>query len=360
MSSILYVIDGYLSSEDKVEVTIELINQLKKLDPNRKIMLINKFNNSWGINNMVDYYEEYLDGFLVGYPPKDILEKKEYSMPYVYFEIGSGVLENWMPLVGVSDHVANVYNGFIFASNKAKELGYDRVFRIEYDMLFDEEEFKIILNDLKVFENEEFLIYGKRQEGEWASKNQALIDLHFCGYSTKMIEGFDYVKNNEEYWNLCKKIKYVGKWAEYIMYMTFQCNFNDETKGKIYSDFVRLKFSKSNFDRISSSGLWSDKWKNVPKICRLDVNNGFHPDESKLVIFYLNKDYDSIEVETICNKDYYKKITLGMDGWYYDVIDRESDMVFMSKITHGKETNTFVTYVNNETYDKLNCRFIIK
>jgi len=35
MSNILYVIDGYLSSEDKVTVTVELINQLRKMDPSR-------------------------------------------------------------------------------------------------------------------------------------------------------------------------------------------------------------------------------------------------------------------------------------------------------------------------------------
>ena len=55
MSNIIYVIDGYLSSKDKAEVTLELINQLKKLDDSRKIMLINKFNNSWGIEKEVDF-----------------------------------------------------------------------------------------------------------------------------------------------------------------------------------------------------------------------------------------------------------------------------------------------------------------
>ena len=97
MSNILYVIDGYLSSEDKVEVTKDLIDQLRKLDPNRKIMLVNKFNKSWGLENHVDYYREYLDGFMVGHPPQDLVDSKIFDKPYVYFDISDGTLENWMP-----------------------------------------------------------------------------------------------------------------------------------------------------------------------------------------------------------------------------------------------------------------------
>ena len=68
MSNILYVINGYLSSEDKVVVTMDLINQLKKLDPSKKIMLVNKFDNiqvfsidgvniKWDLWN--DHFTEY-------------------------------------------------------------------------------------------------------------------------------------------------------------------------------------------------------------------------------------------------------------------------------------------------------------
>ena len=151
MSNILYVIDGYLSSKDKAEVTLELIQQLRNLDGSRKIMLVNKFGNSWGIENEVDFYQEYLNNFMVGYPPKEIVDLGRYNRPYVYHEFECGILENWMPLVGVTDHVANIYNGFIFSMQEAIKLGYSKVFRIEYDMLFDEEEFNEVLIDLNNF-----------------------------------------------------------------------------------------------------------------------------------------------------------------------------------------------------------------
>ena len=360
MSNILYVIDGYLSSNDKVEVTIELIKQLREFDPQRKIMLINKFEKSWGIEEYVDYYREYVEGFLVGYPPERILKTTQYDKPYVFFETNSGIIENWMPLQGVSDHVANVYNGFIFATQEANKLGYEKVFRVEYDMLFDKDEFQIILQDINRFENEEFLIYGKRQEGKWAANHQFLIDIHFCGYSTKMVQGFEYVKNDEEFWELCNKIGYMGKWSEYVIAMVFNYNLKDDYTGTTYIDFVRKRFPKSQFDRISSSGEWTDKWKDLPKIAKLDVDNGHKADETKIAIFYLNMDYDLVEVETISNKNYYKKIVLKRNCWSYDIINRQDDMVFMSKISYTNGTHNVVTHVNNETYDKLNCRFVLK
>ena len=74
MSNILYVINGYLSSEDKVVVTMDLKNQLKKLDPSKKIMLVNKFDNiqvfsidgvniKWDLWN--DHFTEYYNEVLI-------------------------------------------------------------------------------------------------------------------------------------------------------------------------------------------------------------------------------------------------------------------------------------------------------
>jgi hypothetical protein len=360
MSKILYVIDGYLSSQNKSDVTIELIEQLRKLDPSREIMLVNKFNKSWGIENMVDYYREYTDGFMVGYPPKEILDSKSYDKPYVYFETTSVILENWMPLTGVSDHVANVYNGFIYSSREAKNVGYEKVFRVEYDMLFDESEFLEILEDLSKFEDEEYLIYGVRHEGVWAKKDQGLIDLHFCGYSEKMLKNFDFVSNDDEYWNLCSKIGYTGKWSEYVMYKVFKTNTNENLFGSVYEKNTRNRFPKSNFDRISSSGEWTDKWKLIPKLCKLDVDNGSQPDKSKIAIFYLNLDYDNVTIETISNANYYKKLDLGKGGWFWHLIDIQKNMVFMTRMTFGDQELTWVEHINNETYDKLNCRLILK
>ena len=360
MSNILYVIDGYLSSKDKSEVTLDLINQLKKIDSSRKIMLINKSNNSWGIEKEVDFYREYLDGFMVGIPPKEIIDSNRYSKPYVYFDIPAGTLENWMPFIGVSDHVANVYNGFIYSMQEAKKEGYSKVFRIEYDMLFDEGEFTEILNDINDFENEDYLIYGKRQEGKWAKETLSLIDVHFCGYSDQMLKGFSFARNDDEYWKLGEKIGYYGKWAEYVLSMVFVYNMNENTKGKIYEGQMLDKFSKSQIDRISSSGEWSDKWKDIPKICKLDVNGGYELDSTKLVLFYLNKDYDSAEIDVSSNSGYHKNITLSRDCWEYQIIDRTEDMIFTSEVKHKDGTEVYLKKINEENFDLITDRFILK
>jgi hypothetical protein len=71
--------------------------------------------------------------------------------------------------------------------------------------------------------------------------------------------------------------------------MIFQYNSNENVFGKIYEGPIRNKFTKSQFDRISSSGEWTDKWKDIPKICKLDIGQGHKTDPNKLVIFYLNE-----------------------------------------------------------------------
>lgn len=360
MSNVLYVIDGYLSSEDKAGVTMDLINQLKKLDPGRKIMLINKFGNSWGIEKEVDFYREYLNNFMVGLPPKEILDSNRYSKPYVYFDTHAGTLENWMPYVGVTDHVANIYNGFIFSMQEAIKLGYSKIFRIEYDMLFDEDEFNETLQDMNNFEDQDYLIYGERKEGKWAKKELSLIDVHFCGFSSEMVKDFSCVNNDQEYWDLCEKIGYFGKWAEYVLSMVFKYNMNENTKGKIYEGQMVDKFSKSQIDRLSSSGNWTDKWKDIPKICKLDVDGGHKLDPNKLVIFYLNKDYDTAEIEVTGTNGYHRCIEINRDCWEYNIIDRTDNMIFVSKVTHKDGTNTYTKKINNENFDSINDRFILK
>ena len=265
-----------------------------------------------------------------------------------------------MPYVGVTDHVANIYNGFIFSMEEAKKLGYSKVFRIEYDMLFDEVEFESILEDINNFENEDYLLYGERKEGKWSNEKLSLIDVHFCGYSSEIVKDFTFVKNDEEYWELCGKVGYYGKWAEYLLSMVFKYNTDENIKGKSYEGYVRKRYVNSQFDRISSSGEWIDKWKDIPKICKLDVNGGHELDPNRIVIFYLNLDYDSVEVEIVGNNNYYKHVTINRHCWQYDIIDRTENMVFMSKVTHKDGTETYITKINNENFDSINNRFILK
>ena len=78
---------------------------------------------------------------MIGHPPQEFLDKELYERPYVYVKTSIGTHENWLPLVGVQDHAANIYNSFIFASIAAENLGYKRIFRIEADTEFN-------LNDL--------------------------------------------------------------------------------------------------------------------------------------------------------------------------------------------------------------------
>lgn len=359
MEDFLFVIDGYLSNYQRVSVCDELIVQLKKFFPDKKILLINKFNNSFGIESKVDYYFYYGDGFMVGEPPKKIIEDTRYCRPYVYFDTGNGVLENWTPHVGVSDHVANVYNGFILSSKMAKVLGYEKVFRIEYDMLFDIEELKSIQKHIKNFEEEDYLIYGRRKEGSWMSDYISLIDIHFCGFSCKMFEGFDLVKNDLDFWDLCDKIRYWGKWCEYVMSMVFEVNLK-KFKGTEHHGFVRETFKKSFFDRISSSGFWENKWMDMPRICRVTRDGGMTDRDDEIVLFYWNNDADSMVINVETNFGYQKEMTLDRTAWSYEHVKLEGNMKFNCTVIRDGVVNRFEKEVNKNNVLELDNRFLYK
>lgn len=359
MNDFLFVIDGYLSNYQRVSACDELIVQLRSNFPEKKILLINKFNNSFGLESKVDYYFYFGDGFMVGPPPEEIIKDNRYCRPYVYFETNVGVLENWMPHVGVSDHVANVYNGFILSSRMAENLGYKKVFRIEYDMLFDEKELETIKDHLKKFETEDYLIYGRRKEGSWIPGYLSLIDLHFCGFSTKLVEGFDLVKNNSDYWLLCDKIKYWGKWCEYNMSMVFETNLN-KAIGTEYPGFVREFFTKSHFDRISSSGLWENKWSDMPKICRITRDHGKTEDENEIMLFYWNENSENMKVEVTTDFGYSKEILLNRRCWSYDVIKVQDSMNFDCLIDNDGKKHNYKLNVRRGHLQELNTRFLFK
>ncbi len=359
MSKFLFVIDGYLSNYQRVSVCDELITQLRNFFPETKILLINKFNNSFGLESKVNYYFYYGDGFMVGPPPQSIIDDRRYTRPYVYFETNAGVLENWTPHVGVSDHVANVYNGFLMSSRIAKNLGYDKVFRIEYDMLFDENELIEIKEHLKKFENEDYLIYGRRKEGSWCSEHLSLIDLHFCGYSNLMFDGFELIKNDQDFWGFCEKIKYWGKWCEYFMSMVFEKNLS-KLIGTEYPGFVRKVYTKSHFDRISSSGFWENKWTDMPKICRVTRDKGKSDSQDELVIFYWNDSADKMICDVKTNFGYRKNATYNMGTWSYDIIQVKDNMKFECEVIRDGVKHSFNQIVDKKDVSNLNTRFLFK
>lgn len=359
MSNFMFAIDGYLSNYQRVSACDELIKQLKKFFPDTKILLLNKYKESFGLDKSVDYYFYYSDGFMVGEPPKEIIEDGRYSRPYVFFRTSAGTLENWMPDVGVTDHVANVFNGFLISSKIANLFGHNRVFRIEYDMLYHEDEILDLKEKLNKFENEDFIFFGNRKEGYWSSQHLSLMDIHFCGFSTKFFENVDIIMNSEEYWNFCNKLKYWGKSCEYFLSMFFQSNIN-QYSGSEYDGLVRDRFPKSSFDRINSSGLWEDRWKDVPAICRVSYDNGLTEKDDELILFYRNNDLDSLSFKVETNFGYQKEGTLEKNHWFYEKISLTDDFEFTCLSIQNNKKHIFSKKVSKKDILKLNHRFLLK
>jgi len=296
MKNTLLVIDSYLSAEDRAESCRNLVKQLREVfDDGYEILLINKSNKDFGLQKEVDYYYNLSNSFMVGYPPEDILKSEKYERPYVYVGTGIGVCENWLPLTGVTDHVAGIYNSFVIASNISNMLGYSHVFKVEYDTVFDMDELRDMKTDIE--KEKDYIFYGVRKMGEYAKEHHYLIDVHIAGYSNKIFDGFDIVKNDNDFWKLNEKINYYGKWIEYIIPNVLEYQKRDKTYDGIeFEGFLRNKYPNSKFDIINGAGEWTEKWKNIPKVCFMKND----PDEENFNIglFYWNEEKDDLEVET--------------------------------------------------------------
>lgn len=358
---LIIFIDGYLSNITRAEICSKLIDQIKSTLP-YKIALFNKFSFSWGLENKVDYYLSHNGGFMLGMPPQEYLDKKLYERPYVYIKTNIGTLENWLPLVGIQDHCANMFNSLIFASEAAKNLGYKRIFRIEADTEFNLDDLKSLIPDLDSFED--YLTYGERQEGDWAKPHHRIMDLHMIGFSIDLFKDFDILHNDNDYWKLCEKINYYGKWIEYIIPTTLYYQKQKYSfKGINHPGSVRDRYPNTKFDLINNPGGWVDKWDNMPKICKIMLGKD---DESKIInkigLFYYNEK-DNLEIECkVINLEgkeiYYKNITLKPSSWFYDELDLKEEYTIFNKNIRNGIIKEFVNKISPQNILELNTRFI--
>lgn len=353
----LIFIDSYLSNSTRVKTCTDLIKQIREYFPEFKLAILNKYPNSWGIDSLVDYYFYSGESITIGYPPQEVLDNKLYDRPYVYVKTSLGTLENWMPLTGVTDHVGSMFNSFILTSKFAKALGYKKVFKIEYDTVLDKDEALNIKKDVNAFTD--YLLYGKRQEGYWAKPYHYLADIHISGYSVDLFDGFDLIQQDKDYWDLCEKINYYGKWIEYIIPSTISYKNNiSYLKGVEYNTEIRKLYPKTKFDTLNGPGLWAEKWKNIPKISRVSYDNGLTESKDEIAIFFWNDKSSVLNIKTIISNQeeilYDNSFNLDSNCWVLDKIKIDKDILI--KTTNDDESYEYVVKVNE--INKLPTRFI--
>jgi hypothetical protein len=249
------------------------------------------------------------------------------------------------------------------ASNLTKMIGYDRLFRVEYDTIFDKDELLEIKKDLE--KDWEYLFYGKRQEGQWAKPWHYLIDVHICGYSVDLFNNFKLVKNDNEYWKLCNKIDYYGKWIEYIIphvleYQQKERNIN----GIHYEGFWKDLFPKTQFDIISGSGKWADKWKSMPKVCKISYDQGLTEVTDEFTLFYWNDQDSDLNIKTKIydgdNLIHDFDITLKNNYTYIEKFPLKKELKIEKINTINGETETYTELISPENITELNTRFMYK
>lgn len=324
----LIFIDSYLSDLERADACTNLIAQIRLACPEYKIALLNKYPDSWKLDTLVDYYFYYGDSIMVGEPPQHLLDSEKYERAYVYMTTSLGTCENWLPLTGVTDHVASIYNGFILSARIAKSLGFKKVFKVEYDTDFDIEELKSIKIDFPIFKD--YLLHGKRQEGEYAKEWHYLTDVHTIGYSVDLFDGFDFTLTDESWWNLCEKLNYYGKWIEYIIPSIIEYQRRTkELDGIVYNGESKDNFPNTNFDIINSPSYWTEKWEDMPKICK--VNFDKNSVTNQIVLFYWNEQDTDLEIK--CNVTnskgeilYNKEVILSPRAWIIDNIPLKEEL----------------------------------
>jgi hypothetical protein len=358
----LIFIDSYISDINKAALCSNLIKQVREYFPEYKILLINKAQNNYNLDSLVDYYFSYQSNILIGKPPQELLDKELYDRPYIYLDISLGTCENWLPLTGVTDHVASMFNGYVLSSQIAKTLGYQKVFKIDYDVILDKEESKEIKLDIENFKD--YLFYGKRQEGQWAKPSQYLIDNHLLGYSPEIFLDQNLLNDSSDFWALCDKISYYGKWIEYVipLFIEYKKQFSN-LEGIIYENYVGLKFPKIKFDQSSSESDWNKIWNCIPKVCRISYDNGQTEVEDALVLFFWNSISDSVDVEctvtNINNEIIFKKdLNLLKSHWFLDKITFTEDLFIDIVNKFDGKVEQYSFGVNSQNRELLLTRFL--
>jgi len=345
LKPILLVIDSYLSTIERAYYCDKLITQIRTFFPEYKILLINKSKESFGVEKKVDYYFNFGDSFMVGYPPQETLENRAYSIPYVYFVTDVGTFENFMPLTGITDHVAGIYNSFILSSKISKSLGFEKVFKFEFDTVFNENELKKLKGEIESFDD--YLMYGVRHEGQWTTHD--LVDVHMIGFKNEVFDGLELVTKDEDYWNLCSKIGYYGKWIEYLIpaIINFQKN-KFGFSGLCFKGNLRDYYSKTHFDTVNSPGGWTEKWKQIPMVARISIDSGLTELTDRVCIFYLNKDFDevTVDVKIYSNEGliYQKNKVFSHNNWLYEELEIKDDWMVISEYTTSSEEHKKMEY----------------
>jgi len=361
MDTLLFI-DSYLSDLKRASVCSDLIDQLHTLFPEYKIALLNKYPNSYNLESKVDYYFYYGDSIMVGSPPQDILDNKLYERGYVYVSTGLGVCENWVPLTGVTDHVAGIYNSFILSCRIAESLGFEKVFKLEYDTILDPSESQLIKSDLANFKD--YILYGKRQEGQWVKPHHYLIDVHLIGYSTKIFKDIPLITNDDMFWDLCQTLGYFGKWIEYLIYSTIEkVHSTHNLQGITYNTPIKLLYPNSQFDVINSPSYWTQKWDNIPKVCRVSYDKGETEEDNEIALFFWNDKESDLEVNcTITNINgdiiYNNNLTLGSRHWFLAQLVVSEDLQVTNINTRDNNTIKYEFLITQETIKDSPTRFL--
>ena len=128
------------------------------------------------------------------------------------------------------------------------------------------------IDNLMVFHDHSFSIKQSRER----NKNY-ITDVHALGYNVRLFDGSDLVKNDDDWWDLCEKIGYYGKWIEYVIPHIIEYQRKNLDNLEMITNIFfsnKRKMIKKNYKKI----LGKKKIKNL--------NLNLRPSDLKSEIYY--------------------------------------------------------------------------
>ena len=128
----------------------------------------------------------------------------------------------------------------------------------------------------------------------------------------------------------------------------------------MYKGECKYNIPNTKFDIINSPSYWTEKWEDLPKICKVDIDNT--PVTNQIVLFYWNEKDTDVKVEcNITNSQgeiiYTKDIVLSPKAWIVDNVPLKEQLYIENINTRENNSRKATFTFSPDTITKTPIKF---
>jgi len=122
-------------------------------------------------------------------------------------------------------------------------------------------------------------------------------------------------------------------------------------------------YSSSQFDVLNSPSYWTQKWDNIPKVCRVSYDKGVSEIDNEISLFFFNDKESDLDVNcTITTKQgdifYQNNLTLGHRHWSLSKLIIREELIVTNINTRNGITTEYKSVITPNTIKDLPTRFL--